>query len=333
MSRRRVSLWVELPLPPLLIQQDDFLSLFDESTLIGGDWELGDFDPVLSEKEFPTNQEAIQRARFGMSLKEKIEVRAYDELEAQLSLLDDEGGWDFLSLTSWLDSNIPFIHASRDEKVAWIRRVLEELVEQRGLTVETLAYRKFRLRKAVEEKLRSGLQQVQQKAFKEILTSEGNAFSELAGEDSDLNNTVSVSDKNVVSFCESRYAYDNPYSGFFQFRKHFFGVIGNLKSQGEEFDCAVYLDQMPEIEYWVRNVEKKPGSFWLPTSHHRFYPDFVAKLKDGRILVVEYKGGKLSEAASEIEKSDIGQLWASRSEHCRFVMVVDRNWQAIRDAI
>lgn len=191
----------------------------------------------------------------------------------------------------------------------------------------------FRLRKAVEEKLKSGLQQVQQKAFKEILASEGNAFSQLAGEDSDLNNTVSVSDKNVVSFCEGRYAYDDPYSGFFQFRKHFFGVIGNLKSQGEEFDCAVYLDQMPEIEYWVRNVEKKPGSFWLPTSRHRFYPDFVAKLKDGRTLVVEYKGSKLSEAASEIEKNDIGQLWASRSENCRFVMVVDRNWQAIRDAI
>jgi len=29
---------------------------------------------------------------------------------------------------------------------------------------------------------------------------------------------------------------------------------------------------------------------WLPTSTDRFDPDFVASLKNGRILVVEYKG-------------------------------------------
>lgn len=319
--------------PQLLIQQEDFLTVFDETTLIGGDWELASFDPILTEREFPTHQEAIQRARFGISEKEKVDVRAYDELEAQLSLLDDEGGWDLLSLTSWLDSNIHFHYAGRDEKVAWIRRVLEELVQQRGLSIETLAYRKFRLRKAIENKLKSGLQKVQQAAFKDILAHEGNQFSELAGESSHRNNLVTVSDNKAIQFREGHYAYDDPYSGFFQFRKHFFGVIGNLKSRGEEFDCAVYLDQMPQIAYWVRNVEKKPGSFWLPTSRYRFYPDFVAKLKDGRILVVEYKGSKLSEAASELEKDDIGQLWASRSENCLFVMVVDRNWQAIRDAI
>jgi len=31
-------------------------------------------------------------------------------------------------------------------------------------------------------------------------------------------------------------------------------------------------------------------SFWLQTSTDRFYPDFVCKLRDGRILGVEYKG-------------------------------------------
>ena len=31
--------------------------------------------------------------------------------------------------------------------------------------------------------------------------------------------------------------------------------------------------------------------FWMPTSKQRTYPDFVAKLKDGRLFVIEYKGG------------------------------------------
>ncbi len=52
----------------------------------------------------------------------------------------------------------------------------------------------------------------------------------------------------------------------------------------------------------------------------------------GKSAVVEYKGEKLSEAASEKEKNDIGQLWASRSQNCLFVMPIDRNWQSIRDA-
>jgi len=30
-------------------------------------------------------------------------------------------------------------------------------------------------------------------------------------------------------------------------------------------------------------------SFWLQTSTDKFYPDFVCKLKDGRVVVVEYK--------------------------------------------
>ena len=240
--------------PQLLIQQGDFLTLFDETTLIEGDWELASFDPVLSEQEFPTNQEAIQRARFGINKKEKIDVRAYDELE------------------------------------------------------------------------------VQQAAFKDILAQEVK-LNEVLGELANIRKVVTEAGKNYIIFREGHYAYDDPYSGFYQFNKHFFGVIGNMKSQGEEFECAVFLDQMPEVEYWVRNVEKKPGSFWLPTSRYRFYPDFVAKMKDGRILVVEYKGGKLSEAASEIEKNDIGQLWASRSENCLFVMAIDRNWQSIRDVL
>lgn len=48
---------------------------------------------------------------------------------------------------------------------------------------------------------------------------------------------------------------------------------------------------MKEVKYWVRNLAVQPRtSFWLPTSTDRFYPDFVAELVDGRVLVMEYKG-------------------------------------------
>ena len=53
--------------------------------------------------------------------------------------------------------------------------------------------------------------------------------------------------------------------------------------------------------------------FLLPTSTDKFYPDFVAMLNDGRILVVEYKGKHLIDAADTKEKLAIGKLWESKS--------------------
>ena len=49
----------------------------------------------------------------------------------------------------------------------------------------------------------------------------------------------------------------------------------------------------------------------MPLAEGYFYPDFVSELKDGRILVVEYKGAHLVEDAQE--KLNVGQLWESKS--------------------
>jgi type III restriction enzyme len=46
----------------------------------------------------------------------------------------------------------------------------------------------------------------------------------------------------------------------------------------------------------------------LPTSSDRFYPDFVAKLEDGRILVVEYKDEHLWSNDDSKEKRALGEL-------------------------
>jgi len=53
----------------------------------------------------------------------------------------------------------------------------------------------------------------------------------------------------------------------------------------------------------------------------RFYPDFVARLDDGRLLVVEYKGAHIAEGADTAEKRTIGELWERESAGtCLFVM-------------
>lgn len=82
------------------------------------------------------------------------------------------------------------------------------------------------------------------------------------------------------------------------------------------------LDTISEVKYWVRNRARQPyGSFWLSTSTDRFYPDFVAELTDGRVLVIEYKGAHLIENSDTLEKRSIGEAWSSGSTgKCLFII-------------
>ena len=119
-----------------------------------------------------------------------------------------------------------------------------------------------------------------------------------------------------------------------KFKKHFCTEIGELKNSGEEYQCAAHLDNMPEIEGWVRNLSRSVNSFWLPTSSDKFYPDFVCRLNDGRILVVEYKGELFYSTDDSEEKRAIGEMWAKLSGgKCLFVMPKGTDFLAIDNCI
>lgn len=77
------------------------------------------------------------------------------------------------------------------------------------------------------------------------------------------------------------------------------------------------------MRHWVRNLDSdRVAGFWLPTSFGRFFPDFVGELADGTLFVIEYKGAAIRDMAKEIEKKQVGTLWAERSGgRCRFAFV------------
>ena len=79
-----------------------------------------------------------------------------------------------------------------------------------------------------------------------------------------------------------------------------------------EYVKSLAIDGFPGLKHWTRNVSRHPNTFHLPTATDRFYPDFVALLEDGRILVVEYKGRDRSpeESRDSREKDLVGRLWA-----------------------
>lgn len=302
-------------IPLLAFKQGALFEIFSESSLLDADWEITDFDPKLIESEFGKDVEAMRRASLNISQLETIKCDVYDRLDNQLALFGMEEGWKITELISWLDKNIYFQYSTQAQKVAWINAVITYLMEKREFTLDELAYRKFRLRAAIERKLTAGLVQAKQRIFDFYFKDESR---------------FDVRDEHFVEFEQGRYAYDFPYTGMIPLRRHFFPVIGNLKSSGEEFECAEFIaNQLPDVEWWVRNVERKKTSFWLQTASDRFYPDFIIR-KKGVTLAVEYKGGHIAESSDSKEKKRIGELWAKRSQgQCRFVWVENREWQKI----
>jgi len=307
--------------PMLAVRVDGQIELFEDQ-FRDTPWRLSKCDAVLSEAEFPSEYVAGTTGEIDVSDHGKVEVHFVEEIHRQRRLLGMESGWDLPGLTNWLDRRISHPDITRTEATLFIHRVLTGLIESRGLAIEQLAGRKFRLRTALAEKIDQHRRTAAHDAFKRLL------FSDTAVE-------VEVGPEVCFEFSPDRYAANWYYEGSYRFRKHFFRLVGELRSEGEEYDCAVFLDQLDAVKHWVRNLERRPEcSFWLQTSTDKFYPDFVAQLNDGRILVVEYKGEDRWSNEDSREKRAVGELWADRSNgHCLFVMPKGPDWGAIGAAI
>ena len=75
---------------------------------------------------------------------------------------------------------------------------------------------------------------------------------------------------------------------------------GELENKGEEYECAKALDRTGKVKHWVRNLERR--GFSLPLAKGKFYPDFVAELTDGRILVAGTQGQGLCDERRQQRK-------------------------------
>lgn len=302
--------------PLLALRQGDLWEPFEETHLLQGDWRLLDYPAELNEAEFKKPQLTAQGGRF-LVREESIKFEYFDNIEAQLALLDFFTGWDQLQLVSWLERNIPDESILPDEKAAFLDKSVTWLINNRGFTLDDLSYAKFRLRAALEDKMKEAKRQAMRRIYQALLFKPEDFASDGRCE---------------MVFEKGRYAYDRPYRGFVDLPKHFFPEIGNLDAGGEQFDCALFLaTQLEGVKYWVRNVERKPTSFSLQTSTDRFYPDFICKMEDGRTLVVEYKNSKDWDLPDSDEKRRLGALWETRSGGTGiFIMPKGEDFEAIR---
>jgi type III restriction enzyme len=241
----------------------------------------------------------------------KVITRRMPELAKELQLIEVLENWTQARLVSWLDRNIPHPRLEQDEFRAYIDGVITGL--QPKLALGRLVKERFEMRRKIEARIneleRAARRQEYQRA--------------LFGADSQTK--VRVGGDYVFNYDPNNYPRREVCRRSKEFTKHYYEQVGDLddETNREEFLCAKLIDEQGGIEWWVRNLERQQlHSFWLQTSTDKFYPDFVCKLKNGKILVVEYKGGHLADNPDTNEKERLGNLWAERSDgRCLFLMV------------
>lgn len=258
--------------------------------------------------QLPGFQVVEQSNSFEIYLKDAhLKLRAADA--SQIAFDYGSGTITANDLVRWLDQSLfqKLPELTQGQRTSYFAAVVSHLMHEKCLSLVTLAKARFRLAQDIEARVGDLKDKAAKARFRQLVLEE--AWD------------IAPDWTRPLVFEANRYPVPagSRYAGRYEFRKHFYPVLADLKDAGEEFACAQLLDRHANVKHWVRNLDTAPCGFALATSRGRFFPDFVAELIDGHIAVVEYKGAHLLNDPYEIEKRQIGELWARRSEQrCLF---------------
>ena len=293
----------EFVVPCLMAQvQDEFVFADNDLLFEYHDWSLKNHSHQLSKSQFSIRQVANT---FEVDLDEgSLQVQLKDQTD-QLSLDIGVDGWTEQGLVLWLDRKVRDSHIGQGELVSWLSAVVSHLVHDRGITLSTLMRCQYVLARRLQDRL------LQIYAAERDAIYQKSLFTEDAA--------PILSFDSGFKFFDGMFDGVRKYQGLTTFGKHFTGknqvpAFDGKGEDGEEFQCAMFLDANHRVKHWIRNVAKHPNAFWLPLASGKFYPDFVAELTDGIILVVEYKGEHLLTNDDTKKKMSVGVLWEKVSD-------------------
>ncbi len=279
--------------PGLALEQYGELDLVEPTTLLDlAGWTLDGVDPDLPEFLLSETPDTV------VVDVDEGQVRISRSASQMTLQLEDETAWTPADLSRWLDRQVHQPDVSQPVFLEYCRRVVTHLVDARGMSLASLVRAKDMLKRAIALRV------------KQLRAEAGQAGMQLLL--GDIRPTLALGE-NGFTFAEGRYLPPKPYTGRYTWQKHFYSRPDDIKDGGEEYRCAVAIDSHPLVKHWVRNIVRGAHSYWLPTSTDRFYPDFIAELTDGRMLVLEYKGAHLANDPDTLEKANIGARLAEVS--------------------
>lgn len=295
-------------IPQLVMPMQDALSLYEPELLAG----FVDYSLAGLPADLPGFSREDERKPYLIDIEQgRLGVRE-DTAQYGLPLDADSDAIQREDVIRALDRRLRQDAILQPDMIAWLGRLLDSL-ERDGFDLVYMARHLNALAAAAAARLKALLAVQRERAFQQSL---------LPGE-----HRARLDEHTRFQFRSDAYPARWLYAGRYRFNKHYYPLPGELKPEleAEETTCAIEIDSLPQVRRWIRNLERQPdNAFWLPTSTDRFYPDFVAELEDGRLFVIEYKGGDRYSNDDSREKRDIGQAWAGASDRrCVFLMATD----------
>ena len=289
-------------LPRLCLAAQGELELIERDTFSA----RAQLDLLMEKAHLPGFKLAASSDLFEIYLQgDKVKVAHADAAQGTLDAVPTQQTES--DLIGWLGEHLRKPYITQAQMQRYLAVLVRNLINETGLPLSGLIRARFQLAQAIERRIEEMRLAAVTRGFQMLF---------------DETTAITASFEHSFRFEAQRYPARPPfYRGRWQFKKHYYPQIADLKSEGEEFECARLLDEHRQVRHWVRNVaQREDFSFWLPTSTDYFYPDFVCELNDGRVLVVEYKGAFLDNADTA-EKQRIGDLWARTSGgKCLFLM-------------
>jgi type III restriction enzyme len=299
-------------IPQLCLRLDGYLEVVEKETLASiGEWDLLDRPVQLADFAI---RETINSFEIDVN-GQQVKYRLIDTQQLHLNeVASHVSETDFVS---WLDVELRRPYVSQLQLQAYLVKLVAHLVGDKGFTLTALVRARFQLVQAIDKEIERLRRLAMDKGF------QGRLFEM----------TVPAIEEMAhfsFSFQPGMYPARNCYRGSYDFNKHYYPEIHDLREKtaagrpAEEFLCAQAIDAHAKVKQWVRNIEKQEKfSFWLPTASDYFYPDFVAELVDGRVLVVEYKGEPYKTNDDSREKKQVGAQWEKASGgRCLFLFAV-----------
>ena len=284
---------------------------------IQGELVFADPEEIFAEYNWKINNIPVQINNFNIEQEGKEftifidnnrlafrEVQDSEQLSLQFNTAVEN--WTLANLEIEIDRLLHQEDIPHAEMIEWLRRVIKYLMDTRGFSLSTLWLVRFSLERVLRGKINEARLKAKADAAQIYL------FKPDA--------PVKIMFDTGFEFNKDMYA-DYALEMFTtrKLNKHYLRKIPPIGERGkgehgDEFACACILDSLPQVKFWLRNIDRHENSFRLPTSTDFFYPDFIALLNDGRILVVEYKGGLTADTKDAEEKTNIGAVWERLSQ-------------------
>ncbi|MFJ9452368.1 DEAD/DEAH box helicase [Herbaspirillum sp. NPDC101397] len=302
-------------IPQLCLSLDGHLEVVERETLSAlGDWDLLDHPVQLARFSITETINSFEIDVNG----EKVKWRHIDA--QQLLLNETISHTSQQDLIRWLDVEVRQSDIGQAQIQAYLVKMVTHLIADRGFTLTALVRARFQLAQALNNEIGRVRGIAMARGFQgRLMDMAVPGVEELA--------------HYSFHYHPGQYPARQIYQGSYEFSKHFYPVIHDLREKtqagqvAEEFRCAQAIDANTKVKQWVRNIERQEKfSFWLPTATDYFYPDFVAELTDGRVLAVEYKGEPYRTNDDSREKQQVGHQWEQSSDgRCLFLFAVDRD--------